>query len=223
MSEGAILPPFNSGSAAESLAFLLGTTFIMYMKAKTFPPAYLITLTFYGNHLHGHSEGSVDCAHNQFESEPCPPNDLMLAVMKERLSERVYHMDSPRREITLEAIRSVCDFRNWFLIAGHVRSTHLHAVVAAKAEPEKAAKDFKSYASRALNRSGLDGLGQKKRWVCGLSRRYLWDIDSVVGAARYTIFRQGAPMSVYPTSPAQLDTLLRHWLGVDPQPWDAPL
>ena len=66
-------------------------------------------------------------------------------------------------------------------------------------------------------------LGQKKRWVCGLSRRYLWDIDSVVGAARYTIFRQGAPMSVYPTSPAQLDTLLRHWLGVDPQPWDAPL
>ena len=190
------------------------------MTEKDYPLAYLLTLTFYGNHLHGHPDGSVDYAHNQFGSDPCPSQGGMLAAMTEKLSEPIYRMDSPRREITLEAIKEVCDFRGWFLIAGHIRTTHCHVVVAAEEDPERVAKDFKSYGSRALNRSGLDGPTRKKRWAKGLSRRYIRHIDSVVGAARYTIFGQGLAMSVYPTSESGLDALLRGWLGIDVRPWD---
>ena len=191
------------------------------MAEKSFPLAYLLTLTFYGNHLHGHSDGSVDLEHNQFGSPQLSANNALVAVANELRSEKIYRMDSPRREITLEAIHGVCGYRNWFLIAGHVRSTHCHIVVSAQAEPERVANDFKSYASRALNRCGLDGTRRKKRWTKGLSRYYLWNIDSVIAAARYTIFDQGRPMSVYPASEAELQVLLGNWLGLKPQPWDS--
>src|ERR1700676_3532539 len=58
--------------------------------------------------------------------------------------------------------KSVCN-RCWSLLAAHVRTNHVHVVVQAEVQPEKVMNDFKSYASRSLNRLLHDG-ADRKRW-----------------------------------------------------------
>ena len=58
-----------------------------------------------------------------------------------------YILDPDSRATVLEAIQVVCSFRKWTLLAAHVRTTHVHVIVAADVPPEKVMKDFKSYAS----------------------------------------------------------------------------
>ena len=54
----------------------------------------------------------------------------------------------------MAALRSHCAHRGWGLLAAHVRSNHVHAVVEAEVRPEKIMNEFKAYASRELNRLG---------------------------------------------------------------------
>ena len=56
--------------------------------------------------------------------------------------------------------------------------------------------EFKAYASRALNKVGLDPDGCK-RWTRHGSTRYLTSEVSVHGAIRYTIDDQGEKMETY--------------------------
>lgn len=72
-----------------------------------------------------------------------------------------YHLDPTRRQAVLRALRGVCAHRGWNLLAAHVRSNHVHAVVEAEAPPEQIMNDFMAYASRHLNRMGLDETGRK--------------------------------------------------------------
>ncbi len=56
--------------------------------------------------------------------------------------------------------------------------------------------DLKSYASRCLNRLGLDG-PMRKRWARHGSTRWLWKPRSVSAAIRYVVDQQGLAMSVF--------------------------
>ncbi len=56
--------------------------------------------------------------------------------------------------------------------------------------------DFKSYASRDLNRLGPDGSDQK-RWARHGSTRWLWKDQDVREAIRYVIEKQGEDMAVF--------------------------
>ncbi|MGZ7030313.1 MAG: transposase [Terriglobales bacterium] len=96
----------------------------------------------------------------------------------------------------MAAIRGVCSRRGWNLWAAHVRTNHVHVVVEAEVRPEKCLNDFKVYASRALNRAGLDG-PDRKRWARHGSTRWLGTDSSVQEAIRYVVFEQGEPMAVY--------------------------
>ena len=84
-----------------------------------------------------------------------------------------YHLDRVRGDAVLEAMRQVCAYRGWKLLAAHVRTTHVHAVVETEAPPERVMTEFKAYASRRLNQMGLDELGRKHgrdmvaRDICG--------------------------------------------------------
>ena len=49
-----------------------------------------------------------------------------------------------------------CADRHWSLLAAHVRTNPVHIVVQADVGPERIMNDLKSYASRCLNRLGLD-------------------------------------------------------------------
>ena len=100
-----------------------------------------------------------------------------------------YLLDSGSREAVLEALREVCVYREWILLAAHVRTNHLHSVVEADVRPERVLNDFKAYASRRLNCMGGDGR-DCKRWARHGSTRWLWkdqDVEDCVcrcGAGR---------------------------------------
>jgi hypothetical protein len=56
--------------------------------------------------------------------------------------------------------------------------------------------DFKSYASRSLNRLRSDE-ADRKRWARHGSTRWLWTDEDVKQAIRYVIEEQGEPMAVF--------------------------
>ena len=56
--------------------------------------------------------------------------------------------------------------------------------------------DFKEYASRKLNRAGLDPVG-RRRWTRHGSTRYLWTESQVEAAIHYVVYEQGEPMALF--------------------------
>jgi hypothetical protein len=56
--------------------------------------------------------------------------------------------------------------------------------------------DLKSYASRCLNRMGLDE-PTRKRWARHGSTRWLGKREDVSAAIRYVVDEQGDPMAVF--------------------------
>ena len=75
---------------------------------------------------------------------------------------KLYILEHKQRQIVLETIKEVCScsyrkYRKWVLLAAHVRTNHVHLVVHAILPPEKIMNTIKSYSSRNLNKSTLDG------------------------------------------------------------------
>jgi len=118
------------------------------------------------------------------------------AAARNRMDQPPYCLDAARRDVVLAAIQDVCAHRCWTLLAIHVRSTHVHTVVEAEAEPERILNDFKIYASRRLSQTGLDG-PRRKRWARHGSTRWLWKPQHVSAAMQYVVDEQGQPMSVF--------------------------
>src|SRR6476661_4955052 len=96
------------------------------------PLAYFITFTCYGTWLHGDERGSVDDEHNAPESPVLSPDPERHARERMDLTEPPYHLDSPRRRVTREALCEICVRKGWVLHAVHVRSNHVHIVVTAQ-------------------------------------------------------------------------------------------
>jgi REP element-mobilizing transposase RayT len=92
------------------------------------------------------------------------------------------------RQIILAAIEAVCEHRNWILLAAHVRSNHVYAVVESDAKPERIMHDFKAYSTRALGAGG-------KRWTRHGSTRYLWTPNDIADAIRCVAEGQGQAMA----------------------------
>jgi len=107
-----------------------------------------------------------------------------------------YSLDRDRRAIVLDAVREIRSQRGWGLWAAHVRSNHVHVVVEADERPEKVMHALKSYASRGLNRLGIDG-PDRKRWARHGSTRWLWKEEDVQEAVRYVVSGQDEPMDLY--------------------------
>ena len=112
-----------------------------------------------------------------------------------------YHLDQVRRNAVLAAIQEVCTHRGWRLLAAHVRTTHVHTVVEAEIPPERVMGDFKAYASRCLNRRGLDR-PDRKRWTRHGSTRWLWKPQHISAAIQYVVAEQGEAMDVFQSDEA---------------------
>ena len=102
------------------------------------------------------------------------------------------HLDAKARAIALKAIQDTCAFRAWVLHAAHVRSNHVHVVVAAPAGPSELLQKLKGRISRALN----DEFGKRRWWTRHGSTIPLWDPRRVDDAVAYT-WEQGEPMARY--------------------------
>jgi REP element-mobilizing transposase RayT len=105
-------------------------------------------------------------------------------------------MEPNRREVVLSSIQERCAQQPLCLLAAHVRTTHVHLVVEAEVQPERIMNDIKAYASRCLNRMGLDEPG-RKRWARHGSTRWLWKLENISAAIRYVVDGQGDPMAVF--------------------------
>lgn len=116
-----------------------------------------------------------------------------------RMDQPPYELDVPRRQIVLNAIREVAEYRGWELLAAHVRTTHVHVVVTSTESPERVMNDFKGYASRRLNEAGFEN-AERKRWTRHGSTPYLWKPRDVEAAVHYVVHEQGEPMAVFDRS-----------------------
>jgi REP element-mobilizing transposase RayT len=156
---------------------------------------YLITFSCYGSHLHG-EEGRIDRRNNMPGSRAMPADSKLLEQSKGLMNEAPYVLDAARRAAALRGMHQACASRECTLLAAHVRSNHVHAVVRGDTAPEKVMHALKAYASRALNARGLDIRG-RKRWTRHGSTRYLWTQAQIERAIRYVVAGQGEPMEVY--------------------------
>jgi len=157
---------------------------------------YLIAFACYGCHLHGNESGSVDREHNVPGTPNLEADGKRAAAAAERMDQAPYHLDQIRRDAVLEAIQEVCGHRGWSLLAAHVRSSHVHAVVDAEVPPERVMSGFKAYSSRRLNEMRLDQ-PNRKRWARHGSTRWLWKPQHVSAAVQYVVAEQGDAMAVF--------------------------
>jgi len=134
------------------------------------------------------------------------------------MNQTPYSLDPDGRAALLEALREVSLHRGWNLLAAHVRTNHVHVIVDADVRPERVMNDFKSYASRGLNRLGRDG-PDRKRWARHGSTRWLWKDQDVQEAIRYVVEEQGDPISPWIKSPLSGATIDGGNSGSSFGPW----
>jgi REP element-mobilizing transposase RayT len=163
---------------------------------RVFPLAYHITFTCYGHRLHGADSGSVDREHHVPHTPLLPANQTRVRSELKRMADTPYQLGESTRNLVLEAVREVCAFRAWLLLVVHVRATHIHVVVRGRSKPEPIMNSFKAYATRKLNESGLER-ARRRRWARHGSTKYLWDVESVLGAIDYALDQQGDRMAVF--------------------------
>ena len=146
---------------------------------------YLITFNCYGAWLPGDERGWIERGAGYRV-----PNPGLKRYCRREMKQEPHLLDLAKANIVLGAIREVCRFRGWDLIAAQVRTTHAHVIVDGLQNADRAVVDFKSYASRAL---GTDG---RKHWSRGASTRRLSTAGAVSAAITYVVDQQGEPMAL---------------------------
>jgi len=111
------------------------------------------------------------------------------------LGEAFVLAESLLRRTVLEAIIEVSHFRDWPLLALHIRTSHLHGVVDCP-NPAFVLQDWKSYATRALRR--LPGEPPNCHyWTRGGNSSALRFEAAIHAAIHYVLAQQGEPLEHY--------------------------
>lgn len=160
---------------------------------------YLLTFNCYGARVPGDERGWYDRARVNHRGGYQDPNPGLAQYARKIMPQEPYRLDVPRACIVLDAICEVCQCRGWYLMAAHVRTTHVHVVANRLCNADRAISDLKSYGSRALNRHGYE-TADRKRWARGGSTRQLSATEAVRAAIRYVAESQGDPMAVFQVS-----------------------
>jgi REP element-mobilizing transposase RayT len=150
-------------------------------------------------HVPGDGRGWVDRARGNHRGGYQDPSSGLVGDSIAVMTQLPYQLDLPRARTVLDAIREVCQFRRWDLLAALVRTTHVHVVVSGPADPNRAITDFKAYSSRALSDRGFEAR-DCKRWSRGGSTRALGTSEAIWAAIGYVVDQQGEPMAVYATA-----------------------
>jgi REP element-mobilizing transposase RayT len=158
--------------------------------------AYLLTFSTYGTHLPGSEKGWVDAQHRMPGSPMLSPDPDRETYWRAHLSEAPWVLDGEARVLTLHAILGVCAYRRWTAHAVHIRTNHVHAVIAGEVAPERMLWDFKGYATRAFR--STPRIIRRRYWTDHGSTRYLWNELSVKAAIEYVLNNQGDRMACYP-------------------------
>ena len=158
---------------------------------NTFPLAYHITIRTYGTWMHGDERRSVDIHgdYNVYGTPDRGPDKKLHGVMKGNMKNPSLTFDREQRRAVKTAIKEVCAYRCYRLLALNVRTIHIHVVIAAERKPEIVAGEFKKYATRRL-RNDLLVSENRRVWSRGESCRYLWKQNQVDQAIDYVLYQQ---------------------------------
>jgi REP element-mobilizing transposase RayT len=155
-----------------------------------FPIAYLLTFRTFGTWLHGDERFSVGRNKNNKFGEPkIQPSVPFQEEMECNSRQRAVILDLNERMLVTEAIKDVCQHRNYLMHALNVRTNHVHSVISAAIKPEKIVNDFKAYSTRKLRQEWQFG-SEEKVWSRGSSTRYLWKPNHVAAAIDYVLYCQ---------------------------------
>ena len=136
------------------------------------PIAYLITFRTYGTWLAGDERGSIDKYHKKFGGPRAVVSPLRNKCHSRRLKSPAFLLNATARKLVESAIREVCQFRGWLLIAISVRTNHVHVVVSGAAASSKMLNDFKAFSTRRM-RENQEWKLSHSPWVDKGSRRNL--------------------------------------------------
>ena len=82
------------------------------------PLAYLITFRTYGTWLHGDERTSVDLrGQNAYGTRRVAPNGNLSKLMEKNMAESSFLLEDRQRPLVESAIREVCIYRSYSLIA----------------------------------------------------------------------------------------------------------
>jgi REP element-mobilizing transposase RayT len=156
---------------------------------------WLLTWTTYGSWLPGDERGFVS---PKFEGDtperrnnaPGRPYDegrpALRRIAESTLTGDPVLLTRAHAKIVRRQFEQTARYRGWHLLAGAIMTNHVHLLVGVPDDPDPSAllRDFKSYASRALNRQ--DGGSAGFRWWTEQgSKRKIADWDNLETVLRY--------------------------------------
>ena len=123
---------------------------------------WFLTWTTYGTWLPGDERGFVSPkfegdAPERRNNEPGRPYDEGRADLRRMADNRLagdpVRLNRAQAEVVRHQFEETARCRGWQLLAGAIMANHVHLVVGVPGDPDPSAllRDFKSYASRALN------------------------------------------------------------------------
>ncbi|MBC8028769.1 MAG: hypothetical protein H7Z16_01550 [Pyrinomonadaceae bacterium] len=155
-----------------------------------FPLAYLITFRCYGTWLHGDARGSYRRNSRLMSGvSDVPPRHGLETAERQQLKHPSIKLNPKQRAVVEQSVREVCQHRKYSLRAINARTNHVHSVVSELSYPEPILDAFKSYATRALRRTGLLPAAVKP-WARHGSTIYLWKERDVERAVEYVLLGQ---------------------------------
>jgi REP element-mobilizing transposase RayT len=160
---------------------------------------WFLTWTTYGTWLPGDERGFVS---PKFEgdsperrnNEPGQPYDEnrreLRRIAENKLAGEPVRLTRAQAEVVRRQFEETARYRGWQLLAGAIMANHIHLIVGVPGDPDPSAllRDFKSYASRALNRDFRDRAFVKPRprwWTEQGSTRKITDWDNLETVLRY--------------------------------------
>lgn len=171
---------------------------------------WLLTWTTYGTWLPGDERGFVGRVweaampgKNRGEFDlPGTPYLADLPGLKKSSRSRMRHkptrLSAYQARILHEQFLQTTDYIHGRLLAGAIMANHVHLVIGVPGDPDptKLLHKFKSYGTRALNRSGAKSSGGGPWWTESGSRRRLRDEVAIKRAAAY-VRNQEYPLEVW--------------------------
>jgi len=157
------------------------------------PIGLFVTLSAYGNRLHGDERGTVDRWNNSYGAPLLDASDPRRQYEAHVQKHASMTFDATARSIVEAAVAEAAEFRGWRLSACHCRTNHLHVVVGTSDERTKVISQLKTRTTLALRVAGQVA-GDQPVWARGASGRYLWSERDVEAASQYTMEAQGVEL-----------------------------
>ena len=159
----------------------------------TFINAVFITVSTYGTWLHGDERGSVNRKGLTFRAHFVAPNPKLERMKRSQMDQAPMIFDAAKRVCVHNAVESFCEFKQWRLLALHVRTNHMHALILGEASSQRMVQGIKAAATRALREAKLID-ATRKVWTEGASVTTCETDNDIAAVRDYIKNRQGDPL-----------------------------